>query len=333
MTMRVLSGIQPSGNLHIGNYLGAVKNWQTMQASATCFFMLADLHSITVPQDPAQLHANTEEMAAVLLAAGISPERSTIFAQSHVPAHAELGWLLGTLTPLGWLNRMTQFKEKSGKNKEEAGLGLYAYPTLMAADILLYKPSHVPVGDDQKQHLELTRDIAGAFNRRFGVNYFSLPEPLIVGAATRVMSLRDGTKKMSKSDESDYARLNLRDDADTIAAKIKKAKTDALALPDTVEGLANRPEAENLLTIYAGLRGESLAAVVTSMAGKNFADFKKILTDLCVEVMTPIGKKIGEYLTDKAMLGQILHTGAQQAETVANKHLDEIKQIFGFLKR
>src|SRR5579885_1707688 len=248
---RIFSGIQPTGNLHLGNYLGAIRNWVALQREYDCIFCIVDLHALTLPQDPKELRAQTREVTAAYIAAGIDPEACIIFNQSAVAAHAELAWLLGCLTPLGWLNRMTQFKEKAGKQRDNAGLGLYAYPVLMAADILLYKATHVPVGEDQKQHLELSRDIAGAFNRRFNVEYFPLPEPQIFGTATRVMSLRDGTKKMSKSDTSDYSRINMTDDADSIALKIRKAKTDPHPLPATEKEAEARPEAANLLGIYA----------------------------------------------------------------------------------
>src|SRR2546423_3309046 len=242
---RIFSGIQPTGNLHLGNYLGAIRNWVKLQRDFECIFCIVDLHALTQPQDPAELRASTREVTGAYMAAGIDPERCTIFNQSMVSAHTELAWLLGCLTPLGWLNRMTQFKEKAGKHRDMAGLGLYAYPVLMAADILVYKATHVPVGDDQKQHLELARDIAGAFNRRYGREFFPLPEPQIFGAATRVMSLRDGTKKMSKSDSSDYSRINMTDDADTVAQKIRKAKTDPLPMPAAEAELEARPEAAN----------------------------------------------------------------------------------------
>src|SRR5215472_12953966 len=254
---RIFSGVQPTGNLHLGNYLGAIRNWVALQKDYDCIFCIVDLHALTVPQDPAQLKAQTREVTAAYIASGIDPGRCVIFNQSMVPGHAELTWLLSCLTPLGWLNRMTQFKEKAGKQREEAGLGLYAYPVLMAADIILYKATHVPVGEDQKQHLELARDIAGAFNRRYGVEFFPLPEPQIFGAGTRVMSLRDGTKKMSKSDTSDYSRLNMTDAADAIALKIKKAKTDPQPLPTAIADLDCRPEADNLIGIYAALSGLS----------------------------------------------------------------------------
>src|SRR4051794_20816064 len=277
---RIFSGIQPTGNLHLGNYLGAIRNWVALQHDYECIFCIVDLHALTQPQDPAELRHSTREVTAAYIAAGIDPERCTIFNQSMVSAHTELGWILGCLTPLGWLYRMTQFKEKAGKQRDNAGLGLYAYPVLMAADILLYKATHVPVGEDQKQHLELARDIAGAFNRRYGVEFFPLPEPQILGAATRVMSLRDGTKKMSKSDASDYSRINMTDDADTVALKVQKAKTDPEPLPDTVAALETRPEADNLLGIFAALAGISLEQAVARFAGQPFSGFKRELSDL-----------------------------------------------------
>ena len=276
---RIFSGVQPTGNLHLGNYLGAIRNWVVLQKNYDCIFCIVDLHALTVPQDPAQLKAQTREVTAAYIASGIDPERCVIFNQSMVAGHAELAWLLSCLTPLGWLNRMTQFKEKAGKQRDEAGLGLYAYPVLMAADIILYKATHVPVGEDQKQHLELARDIAGAFNRRYGVEFFPLPEPMIFGAATRVMSLRDGSKKMSKSDASDYSRVNMTDDAETIALKIRKAKTDPLPLPESVKDAEARPEADNLLGIYAALADISREQAVARWAGKNFSEFKTALAD------------------------------------------------------
>src|ERR1700756_1378573 len=263
---RIFSGIQPTGNLHLGNYLGAIRNWVAIQNDYDCIFCIVDLHALTLPQNPAELRAQTREVTAAYIAAGIDPERCIIFNQSTVPAHTELAWLLGCITPLGWLNRMTQFKEKSGKQRDTAGLGLYAYPVLMAADILLYKATHVPVGEDQKQHLELARDIAGAFNRRYECDFFPLPEPQIFGAATRVMSLRDATKKMSKSDSSDYSRLNMTDDADLIALKIRKAKTDPHPLPATVAEAEARPEADNLLSIYASLSGVTRDGAIAQYA-------------------------------------------------------------------
>src|SRR5437762_6580300 len=279
---RIFSGIQPTGNLHLGNYLGAIRNWVALQHDYDCIFCIVDLHALTLPQDPAELVASTREVTAAYIAAGVDPERCIIFNQSMVSAHAELAWLLACLTPLGWLNRMTQFKEKGGKNRDLAGLGLYAYPVLMAADILVYKATHVPVGEDQKQHLELARDIAGAFNRRYERDFFPLPEPQIFGPATRVMSLRDGTKKMSKSDTSDYSRINMTDDADQIALKIRRAKTDPEPLPHTIAALEKRPEADNLITIYAALADISRAEAVERFAGQPFSRFKEALTEVAV---------------------------------------------------
>ena len=295
---RIFSGIQPTGNLHLGNYLGAVRNWVRLQADYDCIFCIVDLHAITVPQDPAELRRTTREVAATYIAAGIDPEAAVIFNQSTVSGHAELAWLFSCITPLGWLNRMTQFKDKAGKNRESVGLGLYAYPVLMAADILLYKATHVPVGEDQKQHLELARDIALLFNRQFGEDFFPLPEPQILGTATRVMSLRDGTKKMSKSDESDYSRINLTDDAATIDLKIRKAKTDPEPLPESVEALDTRPEAANLLGIYAALTDSSLADTITKFGGAAFSSFKKDLAELAVTVLGPIAAERARLLAD-----------------------------------
>src|SRR3984893_10508807 len=287
---RIFSGIQPTGNLHLGNYLGAIRNWVALQRDYDCIFCIVDLHALTLPQDPKELRAQTREVTAACVPAGSDPERCIIFNQSTVPGHAELAWLLGCMTPLGWLNRMTQFKEKAGKHREDAGLGLYGYPVLMAADILLYKATHVPVGEDQKQHLELSRDIAGAFNRRYGVEFFPLPEPQIFGAATRVMSLRDGTKKMSKSDTSDYSRINMTDDADTVALKIRKARTDPQPLPESVAEAETRPEAANLLGIYAALSGLSREAALGRFAGRNFSYFNDALSELAVAVLGRIGR-------------------------------------------
>src|SRR5689334_9274802 len=295
---RIFSGIQPTGNLHLGNYLGAIRNWVALQHDYDCIFCIVDLHALTQPQNPDELRQATREVTAAYIASGIDPEACIIFNQSTVSGHAELGWLLGCLTPLGWLNRMTQFKEKAGKHRENAGLGLYAYPVLMAADILLYKATHVPVGDDQKQHLELARDIAGAFNRQYGRDFFPLPEPQIFGAATRVMSLRDGTKKMSKSDTSDYSRINMTDDADAIAQKIRKAKTDPEPLPDSEKGLEGRPEAGNLLSIYAALTDQSLAATVARFAGRNFSAFKEELSGVAADVLGRIGGEMRRLLAD-----------------------------------
>jgi tryptophanyl-tRNA synthetase len=329
---RIFSGIQPTGNFHLGNYLGALRNWVKLQGDYECIFCIVDLHAITMPQDPAQLRAQTREVTAAYIAAGIDVGRCIIFNQSTVSGHAELGWILGCLTPLGWLNRMTQFKEKAGKQRENAGLGLYAYPVLMAADILLYKATHVPVGEDQKQHLELARDIAGAFNRQYGRDFFPLPEPQIFGTATRVMSLRDGTKKMSKSDTSDYSRINMTDDADAIAQKIRKAKTDPEPLPDSETGLANRPEAENLLAIYAALTDATLDATIRRFAGRNFSAFKEELSSVAAEVLGRIGGEMRRLMADPGYIDGVLRHGAEQAHAIADPILKEVKDIVGLLR-
>jgi tryptophanyl-tRNA synthetase len=329
---RIFSGVQPTGNLHLGNYLGAIRNWVGLQRDYHCIFCIVDLHALTLPQDPAELSAQTREVTAAYVAAGIDPERCIIFNQSTVPAHAELAWLLGCLTPLGWLNRMTQFKEKAGKDREQAGLGLYGYPVLMAADILLYKATHVPVGEDQKQHLELARDLAGAFNRRYGREFFPLPEPQIFGTATRVMSLRDGTKKMSKSDSSDYSRVNMTDDADTIALKIRKAKTDPQPLPASIAEAETRPEADNLLGIYAALAGLSREQAVAQFAGKNFSEFKTELADLSAEVLGRIAGEMRRLLAEPGYIDAILRRGSDNAKAIAEPHLREVFDIMGLLR-
>jgi tryptophanyl-tRNA synthetase len=329
---RIFSGVQPTGNLHLGNYLGAIRNWVALQHDYECIFCIVDLHALTQPQDPDALRASTREVAAAYIAAGIDPARCIIFNQSMVSAHAELGWLLGCLTPLGWLNRMTQFKEKAGKQRDNAGLGLYAYPVLMAADILLYKATHVPVGEDQKQHLELARDIAGAFNRRYEHDVFPLPEPQIFGTATRVMSLRDGTKKMSKSDSSDYSRINMTDDADLIALKIRRAKTDPEPLPDSIAALEARPEADNLVGIHAALSDRSREDVLTQVAGQNFADFKMNLTQLAVEILGRIGGEMRRLLADPGHIDAVLRRGAERAAAIALPVLREVKDITGLLR-
>jgi tryptophanyl-tRNA synthetase len=326
---RIFSGMQPTGNLHLGNYLGALRNWVKLQNEAECYYCVVDLHAITVPQSPQKLKQAVRETAAAYIAAGIDTKKSTLFVQSAVPAHTELSWILSTHTPLGWLNRMTQFKDKSAKSRDLELLGLYAYPVLMAADILAYKATHVPVGEDQKQHLELARDIAGVFNRAYETDFFPLPEPQILGEATRVMSLRDGTKKMSKSDESDYSRINLTDDADTIALKIRKAKTDTEPLPETLKDLEKRPEADNLVTIYAALAETTRAAVLKEHAGTQFSGFKKSLTDLAVEKLTPITQKMRHLLGEPAEIDQILIRGAEHANALTGKHMREIKDIVG----
>lgn len=326
---RVFSGIQPTGNLHLGNYLGAIRNWVPLQDVMPTIFCIVDLHALTVPQDPAELGRAIREVTAAYIASGIDPTRSIIFSQSTIPGHAELGWLLGTLTPLGWLNRMTQFKEKAGKQRDSAGLGLYSYPVLMAADILLYRATHVPVGEDQKQHLELARDIAGAFNRQFGVEHFPLPEPQILGEATRVMSLRDGTKKMSKSDESDYSRLVMTDSADAIALKIRKAKTDPLPMPETAEAMAERPEAANLIQIFAALANQTKPQVIADYAGRSFSDFKKDLADLCVSVLGPIGGEMKRLMDDPTEIDKVLKLGTERAREIAEPILAETKALMG----
>ena len=329
---RIFSGIQPTGNLHLGNYLGAIRNWVALQHDYECIFCIVDLHALTQPQDPAELRASTREVTAAYIAAGIDPERCTIFNQSMVPAHTELSWLLGCLTPLGWLNRMTQFKEKAGKNREMAGLGLYAYPVLMAADILLYKATHVPVGEDQKQHLELARDIAGAFNRRYDREFFPLPEPQIFGTATRVMSFRDGTKKMSKSDTSDYSRINMTDGPDAIALKIRRAKTDPEPLPMMVAELEDRPEADNLIGIYGALAGLSREEALAKFAGQNFSVFKQALSELSVEVLGRIGGDMRRLVADPGYIDSVLRRGAEHANAIAGPVLREAQEISGLLR-
>lgn len=329
---RIFSGMQPTRQLHLGNYLGALRNWVALQDRYECIFCVVDLHALTQTQEPETLRNNIREVAAAYIAAGVDPERNILFNQSVVPGHSELGWILNCYTPLGWLNRMTQFKEKAGKHKDNANLGLYAYPVLMAADILLYKATHVPVGEDQKQHLELARDIAGAFNRQHGLEFFPLPEPQILGEATRVMSLRDGSKKMSKSDESEYSRINMTDDADAIAQKIRKAKTDPEPLPETVEGLEKRPEADNLVTIYAALTDQKREAVLAQFAGAQFSQFKADLVDAAVAHLAPITKRMQELLADKAEIDAILRRGGERAQAIADKNLSEVKDIIGLLR-
>lgn len=329
---RIFSGVQPTGNLHLGNYLGAIRNWVRLQQEFDCLFCIVDMHAITVWQDPAQLRASTREVAAGLIAAGIDHKKNILFNQSQVPGHAELGWIFNCVARLGWLNRMTQFKEKAGSHRENASVGLYAYPNLMAADILLYKATHVPVGEDQKQHLELARDIAQKFNVDYGVEFFPQPEPLILGAATRVMSLRDGTKKMSKSDESDYSRINMTDDADAIALKIRKAKTDPLPMPTTKEELESRPEADNLLGIYAALSDTSLESVMEKFAGRQFSEFKKELADLAIAVLTPINAEMKRLMQDTTHIDAILRDGALRARAVAEPIMAEVQEIVGFLR-
>ncbi|MBC8242701.1 MAG: tryptophan--tRNA ligase [Alphaproteobacteria bacterium] len=328
---RIFSGVQPTGNLHLGNYLGAIRNFARLQDDYECIYCVVDMHAITVWQDPAALKANTREVTATFLAAGVDPAKHIIFNQSQVPAHAELAWIFNCVARLGWLNRMTQFKEKAGKHRENASAGLYVYPVLMAADILLYKATHVPVGEDQKQHLELTRDVAQKFNNDFGREVFPIVEPLIFGEATRVMSLRDGSKKMSKSDPSDYSRITMTDGPDEIAQKIRKAKTDPLPLPETVEGFDGRPEAANLITIYAALADITPEAVLGEYGGQQFSDFKKALTDMAVEKLGPVGQEMQRLMADPAHVDGILKDGAERAEALARPILAEIYDVVGFL--
>ncbi|MES2729799.1 MAG: tryptophan--tRNA ligase [Pseudomonadota bacterium] len=330
---RILSGMQPTNALHVGNYLGALKNWVALQdqPGVECLFCVVDLHAITVPYDRAMLAANTREIAAAYIAAGIDVRKSAIFAQSSVKQHAEAMWLLATMTQIGKLDRMTQFKDKASKNAEKAGLGLYAYPVLMAADIMIYKATDVPVGDDQKQHVELARDIAGTFNHRYGVDFFPEPRPLIMGETTRVMSLRDGTQKMSKSAESDMSRINLADTPDMIADKIKRAKSDADVLPSEVAGLAGRSEAENLVAMYASLAGMTKADVLREYGGQGFGVFKPALADMTVSVLAPISARLRELLTDhQTELDKILHEGQKKAEAIAKPVVEEMLDIMGF---
>jgi tryptophanyl-tRNA synthetase len=327
--MRVVSGIQPTGNLHLGNYLGAIQRWVKMQDEAECLFFLADLHAITVYNDPDELAANVREMAAALIACGIDQNKSLLFNHARVPAHSELAWLLNCTARIGWLNRMTQFKEKSGKNRETASVGLFAYPVLMAADVLLYQATHVPVGEDQKQHLELARDVATKFNTDYNIELFTLPEPLIGATAARVMSLRDGSAKMSKSDPSDMSRINLTDDSDTVAQKIRKAKTDAGPLPESFDALVDRPEARNLVGIYAALSGDSADQVLARFAGQGFGAFKPALADLLVETLRPIKTRLDELRDDPAELDRILLDGAGRAAAMAKPTLDGAYQAMG----
>ncbi len=331
----VLSGMQPTNTLHLGNYLGALKNWVRMQNEMPCFFCVVDMHALT--QDsayarPDDVRRATHEVAAAYIAAGVDPRRSPVFAQSAVHEHAELAWIFNCVARLGWLDRMTQFKEKTGKHKERASVGLYTYPVLMAADILVYKATHVPVGDDQKQHLELARDIAQKFNNDFSApDFFPLPEPVILGPGMRVMSLRDGTKKMSKTDESDNSRINLTDSADTIAQKIRKAKTDPLPLPEDKKGLEGRPEAENLMNIYAALSDSTQENVLREFGGKQFSEFKNALADLTVAKVAPVADEMRRLLGDTAELERILRDSAAKARAVAAPIMDEVKRVVGFV--
>jgi tryptophanyl-tRNA synthetase len=321
--------------LHLGNYLGALKNWVKLQDQMPCLYCVVDMHAITADagyRRPKELESATREVTAAYIAAGVDPKRSALFNQSRVPEHAELAWVFNCVGRLGWLDRMTQFKEKSGKHKERASVGLYTYPLLMAADVLVYKATHVPVGEDQRQHLELTRDIAQKFNSDYEVpDFFPLPEPVIMGAGTRVMSLRDGTKKMSKSDESDYSRINLTDDADTIAQKIRKARTDPNPLPDSEKAFEGRPEAENLINIYAALSDAPRAQAIGQFAGRPFSEFKNELAELAVSKLTPIAAEMRRLLADPAEIDRILHAGAERARAIAAPVMAEVKRIVGFV--
>src|SRR4051812_16461630 len=337
----VFSGVQPTGNLHLGNYLGAIKRFVEMQARAECLYCVVDLHAITLWQNPAELRSQIREVTAAFIAAGIDPKRSIVFNQSQVHQHAELAWVFNCVARMGWLNRMTQFKEKAGKDREAASVGLYAYPILMAADILAYRATHVPVGEDQKQHLELTRDIAQKFNNDFagsiaahgfGEAFFPLTEPLIQGPATRVMSLRDGSKKMSKSDPSDYSRINLTDDADTIAQKIRKAKTDAEPLPSEPEGLKARPEAENLVAIYAALTDVTPEDVLRQHGGSQFSGFKAALVDVAVTKLAPVADEMRRLMGDPGHIDSVLADGSARASLSARDTMDAVKDILGFVR-
>ena len=341
----VFSGVQPTGNLHLGNYLGAIRNFVALQERHDCIYCVVDLHAITQPVDvwggSEGLVKATREVTAAFLAAGIDPKKHIVFNQSRVPEHAELAWVFNCVARLGWLNRMTQFKEKAGKDRENASIGLYDYPVLMASDILVYRATHVPVGEDQKQHLELTRDIAQKFNNDFaadiartgfGEGFFPLPEPIIQGPATRVMSLRDGSKKMSKSDASDYSRINLSDDADAIRQKVKKAKTDPEPLPSEIEGLKGRPEADNLVGIFAALAGSTPEKVLAQFGGGQFSTFKNALVDLAVETLGPVGGEMKRICADRAYIDAVLKDGGERAGALARKTMNDVKDIVGFLR-
>ena len=340
-TQRVFSGVQPTGNLHLGNYLGAIKRFVALQQTHECIYCVVDLHAITVMQDPALLAAQTREVTAAFIACGIDPKAHIVFNQSQVSEHAELAWVFNCVARMGWLQRMTQFKEKAGKDAQNSSVGLFAYPALMAADILAYRATHVPVGDDQKQHLELTRDIAQKFNLDFaasiaahghGESFFPLTEPLIQGPATRVMSLRDGSKKMSKSDPSDNSRINFTDDAEAIAQKLRKAKTDAEALPSEAAGLAARPEADNLVGIYAALNDETKQDVLNTFGGANFSTFKTALVDLSVTKLGPIAGEMKRLQADTGHIDVILRDGAARARMIARANMDAVKDIVGFIR-
>ena len=333
MGKKIFSGVQPTGNLHLGNYLGAIKNFVKLnnEDQNECIFCIVDLHAITVAQDPKKLKDNIYETAATFIASGIDPKKSIIFNQSSVSAHSETAWILSCVARMGWLNRMTQFKEKAGKDKEKASIGLYSYPVLMAADILLYDTTHVPVGDDQKQHLELCRDIAQKFNNDFNVGeFFKIPEPLIQKKFSRIMSLRDGTKKMSKSELSDLSRINLTDDKDQIINKIKKAKTDTLPLPATSADLEKRPEAKNLMSIYSSIIDVNLDDTINKFSGKNFSEFKENLSQVLVDKIIPISNEIKKLLKEKSFLDQILDSGRQKADKIASEKVKKIQEIMGF---
>jgi len=339
---RVFSGVQPTGNLHLGNYLGAIARFAALQDNYDCIYCVVDLHAITVWQDPPELARATREVTAAFIACGIDPKKHIIFNQSQVAEHAELAWVFNCVARMGWLSRMTQFKEKAGKDRENASVGLFAYPNLMAADILVYRATHVPVGEDQKQHLELSRDIAQKFNNDFaasikahgyGETFFPLPEPLIAGPATRVMSLRDGSKKMSKSEPSDYSRINLTDDADAIAQKIRKAKTDPEPLPSEEKGLEPRPEADNLVGIYAALAGVPKAQVLAEFGGAQFSSFKSALVDLAVAKLGPLGAEMKRLVQDPVYIDSVLAEGAARAQTIAAETMKAVKNIVGFVRR
>ncbi len=338
---RVFSGVQPTGNLHLGNYLGAIRRFVDLQDSYECIYCVVDMHAITVAQDPAELTANIREVTAAFIACGIDPKKHIVFNQSQVAEHAELAWIFNCIARIGWLNRMTQFKEKAGKDRENASVGLYAYPTLMAADILVYRATHVPVGEDQKQHLELSRDIAQKFNNDYAASitrltgsdaFFPLPEPLIQGPAPRVMSLRDGTKKMSKSDPSDYSRLTFADDADAIAQKVRKAKTDPEPLPSEAAGLSGRPEAENLVTIYAALADVPRDAVLAQFGGAQFSSFKNALVDVAVAKLGPISAEMKKLQADPAHIDAVLRDGSIRAREIARPVMESVKDIVGFIR-
>jgi tryptophanyl-tRNA synthetase len=347
LTQRVLSGVQPTGNLHLGNYLGAIVNFVKLQDTHECLYCVVDMHALTMPMSvwggPTELTRTTREVTAAFIASGIDPTKHVVFNQSQVAGHAELAWIFNCVARIGWLNRMTQFKEKAGKDRENASVGLYSYPVLMAADILVYRATHVPVGEDQKQHLELARDIAQKFNNDFGDSirnngfndglYFPQPEPLITGPATRVMSLRDGTKKMSKSDPSDYSRINLTDDADTIAQKVRKAKTDPEPLPTEEKGLETRPEADNLVGIYAALTEKPKASVLQEFGGSQFSSFKNALVDVCVARLSPIAGEMRRLMADPGHVDQILIDGADRARAIANETMNKTRDIVGFIHK